>query len=419
MNKERWVAVIGLGYVGLPLVRLLIDKGYQVTGIDIDEGKIKALLAGKSYLSDFTDQEIDRLMQGGHFLPTGDYREVEKAEYILICVPTPLEEKKPDLTAVKAVLRSLQVHLHEGQTVILESSTYPGTTEEVVKPILEESGLMVGEKIFLGYSPERIDPGNRAYPLEKIPKVISGVTGACLTKVEALYGSLFEETVPVSSPRTAEFVKMLENSQRLVNISLMNELNMLARRLRIDLWEAIEAAKTKPYGFTPYYPGTGAGGHCIPVDPLYLVWAAMKEGMRLTLIEEADRINDFTPHFVAAGAAELLRQAGAPSPAKVGVIGMTYKKDVNDIRESSALKVVHLLQERGLDVWAYDPVYTAEIPGVRRLPLGEESLRSCDLTLILVDHSGIPWEDVVRWSRLVFDTRNVTKGMEAPHVVRG
>lgn len=419
MKKERWIAVIGLGYVGLPLVQLSLNKGYSVVGIDIDRQKISSLLSGKSYLSGFSDGEMKEMLNSGRFRPTDHYGDVEKAEFILICVPTPLKEKEPDLTAVKSVFRSLKPHLHEGQTVILESSTYPGTTEDVVRPMLEETGLKVGKEIHLGYSPERIDPGNRAYPLEKIPKVVSGITPACLRKVEEIYASLFETIVPVSSCRTAEFVKMLENSQRLVNISLINELNVLAHRLNIDLWEVIEAAKTKPYGFTPYYPSAGAGGHCIPVDPLYLVWAAMKEGVRLTMIEEAERVNDLAPHFIVANVREILRLRNIPfRDAKIGVIGITYKKDVNDIRESAALKVVYLLQEEGMKPAVYDPLYPDELPGISRLPWAEESFRSCDLMLILVDHSQIPWAEVVRMSRLVFDTRNVTRGMEAPHVIR-
>ncbi|CCQ96884.1 UDP-N-acetyl-D-glucosamine 6-dehydrogenase [[Clostridium] ultunense Esp] len=420
MKRDRWVAVIGLGFVGLPLVQLLVEKGYSVLGIDIDRRKISSLQEGRSYLSDFTDEEMKELIGKGTFIPTEGYEEVGRAEYIIIAVPTPLREREPDLTAVKAVFHTLHPYLRSGQTVILESSTYPGTTEEMVKRILEETGFQVGKEIFLGYSPERIEPGNDSFSLAKIPKVISGVTSECLGKVKELYGDLFETIVPVSSPKTAEFVKMLENGQRLVNISFINEINMLAHRLKVDVWEVIEAAKTKPYGFTPYYPSAGAGGHCIPVDPVYLAWSARREGMRLRMIEEASRVNELIPHFVMERAVELLEREGIPlEKAKVGVIGITYKKDVNDIRESAALKVVRLLQERGVEVEVHDPLYSEDLPRLPRFPWEGEKIRSFDLILILVDHSRIPWEELIRYGRLIYDTRNVTRRVHAPHVVRG
>ncbi len=413
------VAIIGLGFVGLPLACLFSRKGYRIIGIDIDSDKTEQLLNKKSYLSDIEDQEIAEMVDSGRFTVTSDFRAVEGVNCIIICVPTPLHNREPDLSYITSVAKSIAPHLQPQQLIVLESSTYPGTTEQLVKPLVENSLLKVGENLFLGYSPERIDPGNKTISIEDIPKVVSGVTKECLKKVEQLYGSVFKRVVPVSSPGVAEFTKMLENSQRLINISFINEVNFLAKKLNINLWAVIEAAKTKPMGFTAYYPGVGIGGHCIPVDPFFLSWVGMREGVPLTMIQSAGLINEIMPHFIVSQVVQQLSKLQVQSDsAKIGVIGLTYKKDVNDIRESAALKVIELMANKQMLVSVYDPVYQGVIPhGVERFVLAPDSLAKFDVTLILVDHSNIPWDVVIQHSKCVIDTRNVTGHSEAKHII--
>lgn len=408
------VAVIGLGYVGLPLAQLFIKKKYEVIGIDIDEKKINTLKDGKSYLTDIHDEHIEEMLQTHSFYPTSNYEKIEEVRNIIIAVPTPLQNKEPDLSYIMSTLKSMSPHLKKNSLIILESSTYPGTTEKVIKSFMEKQGFTIGKDIFLAYSPERIDPGNKNLTLETIPKIISGVTEHCLKRINQLYRNVFQELVVVSSPRVAEFTKILENSQRLINISFMNEINQLANKLNINLWEAIEAAKTKPVGFTPYYPGPGIGGHCIPIDPYYLSWIGKQEGLHLSLIHQAGIINDLMPYKITN---EILNHIVHIEGPKVGIIGLTYKKDVNDIRESPAWKVTELLAERDIAVHVHDPHFTEQTK-FPQFELSEKYLKQFDLTVILVDHSNIDWELVVKHSKKIIDTRNITKNFPSDKIIR-
>lgn len=410
MQNKNSVAVIGLGFVGLPLASLLVNKGFHVIGIDIDHTKLTALRANKSYLSDLTDDEIEKLMASGRFIAEQGYSSIKHVERIIICVQTPLKEHEPDLTHIQSAVYGILPHLRKGQLIILESSTFPGTTEDTIMPLLIDQGFQIGKDLFLGYSPERIDPGNRKFSLTQIPKIISGVTQQCLRELENFYKQIFQQVIPVSSPRVAEFAKLLENSQRFINISFINEMNLLAEKLKVNLWEVISAASTKPVGFTPYYPGSGAGGHCIPVDPFYLTWIGKREGLYLSMIHYAGMINDMMPHFIVRRVVEELEKRKVIlASAKIGIIGITYKKDVNDIRESAPLKVVQLLTERNLQVSVYDPVFTDHIPvKTGQFFLTPWELQKFDAVLVLVDHTKIPWADVIKYSRLVIDTCYIT-----------
>jgi UDP-N-acetyl-D-glucosamine dehydrogenase len=420
MSSHPTVAVIGLGFVGLPLAQLFATKGYHVTGIDIDQGKINMLLSGKSYISDLSDQEIADMINSGKLDVTSDYAATGNVDVIIICVPTPLRNREPDLSYIIQSVKQLKPYLKKGQLLVLESSTYPGTTEEYVKPLIENDELKIGETFFLGYSPERIDPGNKTVSIADIPKIVSGVSHRCQEKIKQLYDAVFTQTVPVTSPRVAEFVKMLENSQRLINISFINEVNVLANKMNVNLWEVIEAAKTKPVGFIPYYPSAGIGGHCIPVDPFFLAWVGLREGVPLTMIHQAGFINEMIPHFIVNRVTQVLSDKNISSQhAHVGVIGLTYKKDVNDIRESASLKVIELLHDRKIKVSVYDPVYEGELPfDLQTFTLAPKDLNKFEIVLILVDHTGIDWNEVVRNSRCVIDTRNVTTKLPGAHVIQ-
>lgn len=420
MKTGQSIAVIGLGFVGLPLSQLFVKKGHKVFGIDVDQQKISQLHKKTSYLTDLQDADVAEMMDSGRFIPTDDFSHIKEVQAIIICVPTPLINKEPDLSYVRSAIRDITPFLQKDQLIVIESSTYPGTTEEMIKPMLEKLPFTLGKNLYLGYSPERIDPGNDLLSIETIPKVISGVTDECLSQLKNLYSTVFQELVPVSSPRVAEFTKMLENSQRLINISFINEINLLANKMKINLWEVIEAAKTKPVGFTPYYPGPGVGGHCIPVDPFFLTWVGMREGVPLTMIHHAGFINELIPHFITNHVVNQLEQLSiALEEAHVGVIGITYKKDVNDIRESAALKVVQLLLERQIKVSVCDPVFKGTLPNqLSRFEITEEECRQFALLLILVDHSQMNWDDVVRFGSRIIDTRNVITDPLPPHVVR-
>ena len=412
---NRQVAVIGLGYVGLPLAALFARQGVGVHGIDVNDRKIEALAAGRSYLSDVSDRQIAELSQTGRFMAGSDFAAVTGADAILICVPTPLDEQsRPDLSFIFDAVRRLLPHLRQGQLVVLESSTYPGTTEDELLPLLESTGLRVGTDLALAYSPERIDPGQERFRLHEIPKVIGGVTPACTAFAACVYGAAFDRVVPVSSPRAAEMTKLLENSQRLINISFMNEMAMVAEALGINLWETIEAASTKPYGFTPYYPGPGIGGHCIPVDPMYLVWKAQQLGLSVASIETAHALNIRMGDYVVERIGKLLPPARKPADMPLLAIGVTYKKNVNDVRESMPLAIIGKLLEAGYPVSYHDPLIPevhAAGRSMRSTALTEEALRSCGCAIILADHSSIPFETVVRFAPLVFDTRNATAGI--------
>jgi UDP-N-acetyl-D-glucosamine dehydrogenase len=409
-SHKYTIGIIGLGYVGLPLAQLFIEKGHQVYGIDVDERKINMLQKRQSYLSDFMKYEIRELFSKNSFHIGSTVDVIEKVDVIIICVPTPIEEHdQPDLKYVIRATQSLLPHLRRGQLVVLESSTYPGTCEDRLKPILESTGFIVGRNISLAYSPERIDPGSN-WELAKIPKVVGGVTPSCTDYAKQVYESVFDQVVVVSSPRVAEMTKLLENCQRYLNISFMNSLLRMCEELDINLWEAIEAAGTKPYGFTKYYPGPGVGGHCIPVDPLYLLWKARQHNMNLPFIELCHRVNEDMPRYIVERVEKSLSPK-ALNMCSVLVIGVTYKKDVNDMRESNALLIMEKLLQSGVHVGYYDPFVEELNIGDTELyatPLTARNMKNFDCTLILTDHSNIPYELLVAHSAIVIDTRNVT-----------
>ncbi|MBP3966098.1 nucleotide sugar dehydrogenase [Paenibacillus lignilyticus] len=414
-NERFKIAIIGLGYVGLPLARLFLEKGHFVFGVDTDPSKIKQLWKMQPYLSDLTRMELKAMFAGGRFQVGVSYETVAEADCVILCVPTPTnEEAKPDLSYVLQAMRQAVPYLHPGHLLVLESSTYPGTTEEELKPFIEKRGFRVGLDVFLAYSPERIDPGQKGSALQSIPKVVGGVTPACTQYAERIYGKVFDEVVTVSNARTAEMTKLVENCQRFVNISFMNELVKLCEVMEINIWEVIKAARTKPYGFMPYYPGPGVGGHCIPVDPMYLLWKAKQFNIPLPFIELSHQVNEEMPGYIMARMAKSLH----PLPldrCSIMAIGVTYKKDVNDLRESMALKVMELLMNQGAQVSFYDP-YIAELhvagTTLARTPLTTRNVKKKDCLLILTDHSSILYDELAKHAKLIVDTRNATEGVK-------
>lgn len=408
------LGVIGLGYVGLPLARSFAERGHDVCGIDIDERKISQLRNRVSYLSDLSNEDIGRLFDTERFRAVGSFGAVANADAILICVPTPLDrDDRPDLKPLLGAVRGIVPFLRKGQLVVLESSTYPGTCEELVKPLLESAGMVVGSDLHLAYSPERIDPGS-SWTLESIPKVIGGYSPACTAFAKRIYDTVFDRTVVVSSLKAAEMTKLLENAQRFVNISLMNSLLPFASEMNIDLWEVIDAARTKPFGFSAYYPGVGVGGHCIPVDPLYLLWKAKEHRLDMPFIELSHRINREMPAYTVGRVKELMRP-GDIKGSRILAVGVTYKKDVNDLRESAPLKVVSLLQRGGANVSFYDPyIQEVRIDGssLPFVPLTEDNLKAFDCVLILTDHSNVPYDFIAAHAVVVLDTKNVVPGYE-------
>jgi len=418
-DRQATAAVIGLGYVGLPLLMEFARAGYPVIGFDIDPKKIKQLKAGKSYFHHIPSERVKEALATGRFDCTTDFARLGEADAISICVPTPLNKyREPDLSYVEQTTRAVAATLRRGQLVILESTTYPGTTDELVLPLLEAGGLKVGRDFYLAFSPEREDPGNPSFTTRTIPKVIGGYTPACKRLTEAFYGEVFERVVAVSSTRAAELTKLLENIFRSVNIALVNEMKVLGHRMDIDIFEVIDAAKTKPFGFMPFYPGPGLGGHCIPIDPFYLTWKAREYEQTTRFIELAGEINTGMPHYVVQRTVEALSDRGKKiKGAKVLVLGVAYKKDIDDVRESPAVKVVELLRQRGIRVSYHDP-YVPVYPRGRKGDLGLSSrkltaglLRSADAVLILTDHSCIDYQWVLDHASLVIDTRNATSAL--------
>ena len=410
------IAVVGLGYVGLPLALTFVEKGFSVTGIDIDEGKIKKIRNGESYLNDLGDEAIRKATLSKRFSASTDFSLLDSVDAIIICVPTPITAyHHPDLSFLQEASFQVSKYLRKGQLIILESSTYPGTTSEVLVPTLEKSGLKVGTDIFVGYSPERIDPGNTKYAVEDIPKVVSGTTERCLDRVCRLYRKVFSKLVKVSSTETAELTKLVENCHRLINISFINELAIICDSLNMDIWEVIEAASTKPFGFTPYYPGPGIGGHCIPVDPLYLQWKAKLYGKESQFINLAMSVNKSVPKYVVSKIEEFLTRDGSMQEANILIYGITYKREINDVRESTVFQIIRSLKEKGAHVQYHDPYVpnvTADGEKMDSVALTEEALRKTDCVLIFTDHSCIPLQQILDNAPLVFDTRNVTNGMK-------
>jgi UDP-N-acetyl-D-glucosamine dehydrogenase len=417
-TKTAHVAVVGLGYVGLPLAETFAWAGYAVLGFDIDRRKVEQLKSGKSYIGHISSERVAELMGSGRFDATADPRRFAEADVVIICVPTPLNEnREPDLSYITDTGRMLRPHLQAGQLVVLESTTYPGTTEDLLQPILEESGLVAGEDFFLAYSPEREDPGNRDYATRNIPKVVGGVDFSSRELAMALYEPVVDGVVPVSSTRVAEACKILENTYRAVNIALVNELKGVFHAMNIDIWEVIEAAKTKPFGFEAFYPGPGLGGHCIPIDPFYLTWAARKHDVNTRFIELAGEVNTAMPASVLDRIGEALNERGKPfKGSRVCLLGIAYKKDVDDPRESPAFPILELLEQRGA-VISYNDPHIPNLPRMRQhslclesLELTEEFLAEQDCVVIVTDHSAYDFEWIARHARLIVDTRNATEG---------
>jgi UDP-N-acetyl-D-glucosamine dehydrogenase len=412
------VGVIGLGYVGLPLAVAFAREGCDVVGVDLDARKVEAIGAAESYIEDVPSEALREL--GGRIEATTRYAALERAEAVLICVPTPLtRNREPDLGPLLDASRALAEVLQRDQLVVLESTTYPGTTREHVAPLLEESGLAAGRDFHLAFSPERVDPGRTDFTLRNTPKVIGGLTEASAERAEELYGLVCDDLVRVSSPEAAELTKLLENIFRSVNIALVNELAMLTDRMGIDVWEVVEAAATKPYGFMRFEPGPGMGGHCLPVDPFYLSWRAREFDMATEFIELAGKVNQQMPYHCAAKVQRALNQAGLPvKGSRVAVLGVSYKPGVADVRESPALKIISLLRELGAEI-RYHDAHVPALPdyGLMSLPL-EQALSDADLALIVTAHPGVDYELVSRRARLVVDLRGVTRSSTAGNVVR-
>ncbi len=421
-SRAAVVGVIGLGYVGLPLLGAFAEQGFACIGFDIDPAKIEALNAGRSYIQHIPAGAIAKMMAGGRVKVTSDYARIAGADAVLICVPTPLTaHREPDLRYVTGTAAAIQPYLRPGQLIVLESTTFPGTTTEILRPILERGGLESGADIWVAFSPEREDPANPKFQLASIPKVVGGDGEEALQAAVHLYRQVVQETVAVSSPETAEAVKLTENVYRAVNIAFVNELKVIYERMGIDVWEVIEAAATKPFGYTPFYPGPGLGGHCIPIDPFYLAWKAREFDLSTRFIELAGEINTAMPYYVMSRAREALeRRAGRGfKGAKALLLGLAYKKNVDDLRESPALKLFEMLEEAGAEVAYHDP-HIPEVPVLRHYPqlqgrkslaLTPESLRGSDVVLIVTDHDAVDYAQVVAEAPLIVDTRNATRGI--------
>ncbi|MCU0724509.1 MAG: nucleotide sugar dehydrogenase [Planctomycetes bacterium] len=419
-DRSAIVGVIGLGYVGLPLVVEFARNGFRVLGVDVDGRKVEAINQGRSYIQDVPGELLRSQVEAGLVSATTDFDRLAEADAMSICVPTPLgKTKDPDMSFVVAATESVAKRLRPGQLIVLESTTYPGTTEELLLPVLSRSGLRVGEDFFLAFSPERVDPGNPVYGVRNTPKVVGGVTPVCTEMAVRLYATAIERVLPVSSTAAAETVKLLENTFRSVNIGLVNEIAIMCDRLKLDVWEVIDAASSKPFGFMPFYPGPGLGGHCIPIDPLYLSWKMKALNYRARFIELASEVNASMPEYVVSKVvAALNRVRKAANGSRILVIGVAYKRNIDDTRESPALDIVKLLRGLGAEVDYHDPhVPVLRIDGV---VLESRPLEAAgrDLAVIATDHGGIDWAAVVDAFPLVVDARNATKGLRSDKVVR-
>ena len=422
-NKSAKLGIVGLGYVGLPLALAFAEAGFRVLGFDVQQKRVDLVNEGKSYIADVSNERLSTTLTNGALEATTDQNRLSEVDVICICVPTPLTKtKEPELSYVTQESKEISKHLRPGQLVILESTTYPGTTREVVLPILQRSGLNVGSGFYLAFSPERVDPGNKKYTIKNTPKIAGGVDPESTELAELLYRQVADVVVPVSCPEVAEMTKVFENVFRSVNIALVNELAQLCERMGISVWEVIDAAATKPFGYMPFYPGPGVGGHCIPLDPYYLANKAMEYDFHTRFIELAAEINERMPYYVTSHIMEGLNGHGKSlNGAMVLVLGVAYKKDVEDVRESPSLKLIQLLKEKGAKVSYNDPF----IPQIQlsqgkldSVDLTEEYLSSADCTVIATNHSCYNLEQIVTWSKLVFDTRGATKRLRNANIIR-
>lgn len=416
-SGDASAAVVGLGYVGLPLALAYVDAGYRVIGYDVDGDKIASLQAGRSYIGDVADEQVAAAVARDAFAPTTDPARLGEADVVAICVPTPLTaDKEPDLSFLADTAETLSARLRPGQLVVVESTVYPGTTREVVLPILEKSGLAAGRDFWLAFSPERVDPGNKDFPLRKIPTVVGGLDAAAAELAAAFYEPVVSEVIKVSSAEAAEMSKLLENTYRAVNIALVNELKVICDKMGLDVFEVIEAAASKPYGFQKFAPGPGVGGHCIPLDPYYLAWRARQFGHESRFVELAGRVNDEMPEYVVSRLEGALGARGLKlAGARVLMLGVAYKANVDDLRESPALVIIDLLRKRGADVAYHDP-YAPALPKTRKYdfglastPLDAETLKDYDAVVVTTDHTGVDYDMVFREARLVVDARGVAR----------
>jgi UDP-N-acetyl-D-glucosamine dehydrogenase len=420
-TKTARVGVIGLGYVGLPLAVEYAKEGFPVVGIDVLRAKVESINLGTSYVQDVPADEVDLLVRSGKLKATTDFSVIRDLDTINICVPTPLRKTKdPDMSYIVSACEELAKYIHPGMLVILESTTYPGTTDELVRPMLEKSGLRVGEDLFLCFSPERVDPGNPKFHTKNIAKVVGGTTAACTELGALFYSQALETVVPVGSTQVAEMVKLLENTFRMINIGLVNELALMCGRMNINVWEVIDAAATKPFGYMPFYPGPGLGGHCIPIDPFYLSWKSKQAGIEARFIELAGHINGQMPHFVVQKIQNALNDHAKPlRGAHIHICGVAYKRNIDDVRESPALDIIHLLQQQGAHVTYTDPyVPCLYLDGLAMQSQDEAVAADADCVVIITDHTDFHYAALVQNARLIVDTRNALKAFDSSNIVR-
>jgi len=422
-TRTARVGIIGLGYVGLPLAAEFADAGFQVTGIELNRQKADAVNSGASYVADVADDRLAALVRNGKLSATTDFSVIRDLDTINICVPTPLRKTKdPDMSFIVSACEELARHMHSGMLIILESTTYPGTTEDLVRPMLEASGLRAGEDFFLCFSPERVDPGNPTYQTKNIPKPVGGSTPACTAMGALFYSQALEHVVPVASTQVAEMVKLLENTFRMINIGLVNEIAIMCDRMGINVWEVIDAAATKPFGFMPFYPGPGLGGHCIPIDPFYLAWKTKQDGIEARFIELAGAVNGQMPNFVVDKIQNALNDCSKPvRGSRIHVMGVAYKRNIDDVRESPALDIIHLLMRRGAALSYSDPFVPAlriDADELRAVEPSPDVLSRADCVVIITDHAAFDYTSLVEHAPLIVDTRNALKGRESANIVR-
>ncbi|MBB6729964.1 nucleotide sugar dehydrogenase [Cohnella zeiphila] len=421
-NKEAKLGVVGLGYVGLPLAVEMVRQGFEVRGIDLDERKVERLQQGRSYVKDVSDERLSAALASGRFVPTSDYDALSEVDAVSICVPTPLSANQdPDTSYIVSVVSEIKQRFKKGLLIVLESTTYPGTTEELIQRELERMGLTAGRDFFLCFSPERVDPSNEKYATYNTPKVLGGTTPECLRLGSLLYGNIVEKVVPVSSPKVAEMSKLLENTFRSVNIAFINEMAMMCERMGIDIWEVIQAASTKPFGFMPFYPGPGIGGHCIPLDPMYLSWKAKGYRFYSSFIELAQSVNTNMPYYVFNKTANILNEdSKSLRNSRILMLGMAYKPNVDDLRESPGLKVYELFREGGAIVDYYDPhaatFRDTDGETVRSVPYNLEQFRAYDIMVLITDHDAFAYGDLAALGVPIVDTRNAMRSIGLPHI---